>query len=161
DRAGLESVLAAADARGFPRPVSVENRLNLLDRADEAELLPLVVAEGLGYTPFSPLAGGVLSERYLDGAAPEPGSRIAVAGHLYYRGFHTPENLEKVAQLRKLARERATSVSGLALAWLRDHPAVTAPIVAPRTSAHWGAVREAQDVRLDADEHARISEIFA
>ncbi|WP_171064072.1 aldo/keto reductase [Actinomadura soli] len=160
DHALLEDILRTADAKGLHRPVTVENRLNLLDRGDEAELLPLVVGEGLGYTPFSPLAGGVLSERYLDGAQPEAGSRIAVAGHLYYKGFHSPDNLEKVAALREVARELAASVSGLALAWLRDHPAVTAPIVAPRTSAHWDAVREAMEIRLDEKQHARISDIF-
>ena len=82
----LEEILGVADAQGLHRPITVENRLNLLDRKDEAALLPLVEAEGLGYTPFSPLAGGVLSERYLDGAAPEEGSRIAVAGDVYYKG---------------------------------------------------------------------------
>ena len=61
-------------------------------------MLPLVASEGLAYTPFSPLAGGVLSERYLDGADPEPGSRIAVAGEIYYKGFHTPENLARDRQ---------------------------------------------------------------
>jgi aryl-alcohol dehydrogenase-like predicted oxidoreductase len=161
DRAQLEAVFEAADARGFPRPVLVENRLNLLDRGDEAELLPLITREGLGYTPFSPLAGGVLSERYLDDAAPEAGSRIAIAGAHVYKGFHTPTNLGKVAELRKLAREWSTSVSGLALAWLRDHPAITAPIVAPRTSAQWDAVHDALATRLDTARHARISEIFA
>lgn len=161
DRAQLEAVFEAADARGFPRPVLVENRLNLLDRDDEAELLPLITREGLGYTPFSPLAGGVLSERYLDDAVPEAGSRIAVAGAYYpYKGSHTPANLGKVAELRKLAREWSTSVSGLALAWLLDHPAVTAPIVAPRTSAQWDAVHDALATRLDPARHARISEIF-
>lgn len=157
----LETVLTTADALGLHRPVSIENRLNLLDRKDEAELLPLVLEHGLGYTPFSPLAGGVLSERYLDGAVPEKGSRIAVAGDMYYKGFHTPENLERVAELREIARELGTSVSGLALAWLRDHPAVTAPIVAPRTSAHWDAVKDAESLRVDSSTHARISDIFA
>ncbi|TDD98162.1 aldo/keto reductase [Actinomadura rubrisoli] len=160
DRQKLETILQTADAKSLHRPVVVENRLNLLDRGDEAELLPLVVAEGLAYTPFSPLAGGVLSERYLDGASPEAGSRIAVAGDLYYKGFHSPENLERVAALRERAKERSTSVSGLALAWLRDHPAVTAPIVAPRTSAQWDAVHDAMGIRLDGDEHAEISGIF-
>lgn len=157
----LEAILAAADARGLHRPVSVENRLNLLDRGDEAEVLPLVIAEGLGYTPFSPLAGGVLSERYLDGAAPEEGSRIAVAGNMYYKGFHTPENLERVAALRDVAVELGVSVSGLALAWLRDHPGVTAPIIAPRTSTQWGAVTEAAGLRLEQPVRARISALFA
>ncbi|WP_344892702.1 aldo/keto reductase [Actinomadura meridiana] len=160
DLAQLETILRTADERGLHRPIAVENRLNLLDRTDEAGLLPLVRAERLGYTPFSPLAGGVLSERYLDGAPPEAGSRIAVAGDLYYKGFYSPENLEKVAALREIARELSLSVSGLALAWLRDHPAVTAPIVAPRTSAQWDAVREALKVRLDDKDHARVSDIF-
>ena len=157
----LETFLVTADALGLHRPVSVENRLNLLDRKDEAQLLPLVLDQGLGYTPFSPLAGGVLSERYLDGAAPEEGSRIAVAGNMYYKGFHTPENLTRVSALRDIARELGTGVSALALAWLRDHPAVTAPIVAPRTSAHWDAVKEAEVARIDAATHERISAIFA
>ncbi|TYK53369.1 aldo/keto reductase [Actinomadura decatromicini] len=160
DRAKLEEILTTADARGLHRPVTVENRLNLLDRTDELELLPLVTGEGLGYTPFSPLAGGVLSERYLDGAPPEADSRIAVAGDLYYKGFYLPENLERVAALRDFARELSATVSGLALAWLRDHPAVSAPIVAPRTSAQWDAVREAMDIRLDEKDHTRISDIF-
>jgi len=157
----LTEVLETADRHGWHRPVTIENRLNLLDRSDEEEILPMVSSEQLGYTPFSPLAGGVLSERYLDGAVPEEGSRIAVAGHLYYQGFHTPENLERVTALREVARDMGTSVSGLALAWLRDHPAITAPIVAPRTSAHWDAVHDADECRLDTAAHDRISQIFA
>jgi len=156
----LATILETADALGLHRPVSIENRLNLLDRKDEADLLPLVIEQNLGYTPFSPLAGGVLSERYLDGAVPEEGSRIAVAGNMYYKGFHTPENIERVTQFREVARELGLSVSGLALAWLRDHPAVTAPIVAPRTIAQWDAVKDADSVRIDPVTHARISAIF-
>jgi aryl-alcohol dehydrogenase-like predicted oxidoreductase len=157
----LREILDVADANRLHRPITVENRLNLLDRKDEAGLLPFVQAEGLGYTPFSPLAGGVLSERYLDGAEPEEGSRIAVAGNVYYKGFHTAENLERVAALRDVARELGFSVSGLALAWLRDHPAVTAPIVAPRTTAQWDAVVDAERARLDPEQHARLGAIFA
>lgn len=157
----LTEILGVADAHGLHRPITVENRLNLLDRKDEAELLPLVQAEGLGYTPFSPLAGGVLSERYLDGAMPEEGSRIAVAGDVYYKGFHTPENLERVAALRDVAQELGIGVSALALAWLRDHPGVTAPIVAPRTAGQWDSVVDAGTLRIDSETHARIGSLFA
>jgi 1-deoxyxylulose-5-phosphate synthase len=156
----IKLVLDTADKHGLHRPASIENRLNLLDRKDEAEVLPIVASEGLGYTPFSPLAGGVLSERYLDDAEPEPGSRIAVAGHIYYKGFHTHENVAKVDRLRDLARELEVSVSGLALAWLRDHEHTTAPIVAPRIKSQWDAVIDAGRIRLDGDTFARISSIF-
>jgi len=94
-----------------------------------------VDSQPLGYTPFSPLAGGVLSDRYLDARAPAPGSRIAVAGDRYYAGMHTESNLARVAALREVAERHGVSVSGLALAWLRAHPLVTAPIVSPSKPA--------------------------
>lgn len=156
----LEALLTTADRKGLPRPGWIQNRMNLLDRSDEHHLLPLVAAEGLGYTPYSPLAGGVLSDRYLDGAEVAPGSRIAVAGELYYQGAYTEANLRRVAALRVLARERAASVSGLALAWLRAHPTVTAPIVSPSTPGQWNAVREALQTEIDEEERSQITALF-
>jgi 1-deoxyxylulose-5-phosphate synthase len=52
------------------------------------------------------------------------------------------------------------SVSGLALAWLRTHPLVTAPIISPSKPAQWQAVHEALAIDLTADERAEISAIF-
>ena len=157
----LEEILATADRTGLDRPGWIQNGMSLLARADEQDVLPLAAAERLGYTPFSPLAGGVLSSRYLDGARPVPGSRIAVAGDRYYPGMHTEANLARVAALRELARAREMSVSGLALAWLRAHPLVTAPIVSPSKPAQWEAVREALVVDLSEDERAEISALFS
>jgi 1-deoxyxylulose-5-phosphate synthase len=156
----LEEILATADREGLDRPGWVQNGMSLLDRSDEQDVLPLAAAEGLGYTPFSPLAGGVLSDRYLGGGPPPPGSRIAVAGHLYYPGMHTEANLARVAALRDLAGRRDMSVPGLALAWLRADPLVTAPIISPSKPAQWQAVREALMIDLTADERAEISAIF-
>ena len=157
----LEQLLLTAARTGLPRPDWIQNGLSLLNREDEKDLLPLVTSEGIGYTPFSPLAGGVLSDRYLDGAEVEPGSRIAVAGSLYYRGMHTADNLARVAALRDLARERGLSVAGMALAWLRAHPAVTATIVSPSRAGQWQAVREALAQDLSQEDFARVGAIFA
>jgi 1-deoxyxylulose-5-phosphate synthase len=157
----LDEILATADRAGLDRPGWVQNCLSLLARQDEQDVLPLAAAEGLGYTPFSPLAGGVLSDRYLDGAPATPGSRIAVAGDRYYPGMHTQANLDRVAALRVVARRHMVSVSGLALAWLRSHPLVTAPIVSPSKAAQWQAVREALTLDLAEDERAEISAIFS
>lgn len=159
--AQLEEVLAAADRAGLDRPGWVQNGMSLLARSDERDVLPLVAAEGLGYTPFSPLAGGVLSDRYLDGRAPARGSRIAVAGDRYYPGMHTEANLARVAHLRDVARRHHVTVSGAALAWLRAHPLVTAPIVSPSGPGQWQAVREAVALDLSEDERAEISAIFS
>jgi aryl-alcohol dehydrogenase-like predicted oxidoreductase len=157
----LEKLLAAADRNGLPRPGWLQNGLSLLNRVDEADLLPLAASEGIGYTPFSPLAGGVLSDRYLDSAAPEPDSRIAVAGSLYYPGMYTRENLVKVSVLRDFARDREMSVAGMALSWLRAHPLVTAPIVSPSRPEQWNAVREALRSDLGEEDYRQIGAIFA
>src|SRR4051812_39771506 len=138
----LEEVLSVADREGLPRPEWVQNSFSLLVRADERDLLPLVAAEGIGYTPYSPLAGGLLSDRYLGGVEPKPGSRIDLAGAIY-ASVNTPGGLERVERLAARARDLDVSTAALALAWLRWHPHVTAPIVSPHWSGHWDAVHEA------------------
>jgi aryl-alcohol dehydrogenase-like predicted oxidoreductase len=157
----LEEFLQVAATMGLPRPEFVQNGLSLLRRADERDLLPLAAAEGIGYMAFSPLAGGVLSDQYLNEAAPPPGSRMAVVGDLYYAGMHSPENLARVARLRDVARKNGVSTSGLALAWLRAHPAVTASIVSPSTRAQWRAVSEAINADTNDNLLSEVSEIFS
>lgn len=157
----LESLLSTAANAGLPRPEWIQNGFNLLDRRDEAEVLPLVEAEGLGYMAFSPLAGGVLSDRYLDGAQPAAGSRIAVAGEKYYAGMYSADNLARVARLRDLARDKGISVAGLALAWLRTHPVITAPVISPSTAAQWQAVHEALENELDEETFTAVSKLFS
>jgi aryl-alcohol dehydrogenase-like predicted oxidoreductase len=157
----LESFLQIAATTGLPRPQFVQNGLSLLRRADERDLLPLVAAEGIGYMAFSPLAGGVLSDQYLDKAAPPAGSRIAVVGDLYYRGMHSPENLARVARLRDVAGKNGISTSGLALAWLRGRPAVTASIVSPSSPAQWRAVSEAVSDSVSDGVLGEVGEIFS
>ncbi len=158
----LESWLEAASRTGLPRPEFVQNGLSLLNRGDERDLLPFVAAEQLGYMAFSPLAGGVLSEQYLDGGQPAPGSRIALVGERYYAGMHSTENLARVAKLSTIARELGISVSGLALAWLLNLPAVSAPIVSPSSEAQWHAVREAMAMAMAPadDVLERVSALF-
>ena len=154
-----EEVLSVADREGLPRPEWVQNSFSLLLRADERDLLPLASAEGLGYTPYSPLAGGLLSDRYLGGAEPKPGSRIALAGAVYAQ-VNTPGGLERVERLAARARDFDVSTAGLALAWLRWHPNVTAPIVSPRWSGQWDAVHEALSLDLTDGDAAAIAELF-
>jgi 1-deoxyxylulose-5-phosphate synthase len=161
DASLLEKLLDTADRNGLPRPGWLQNGLSLLNCDDEADVLPLAASEGIGYTPFSPLAGGVLSDRYLDSAVPGPGSRIAVAGPLYYPGMHTQDNLAKVSALRDFARDREMSTAGMALSWLRAHPLSTAPIVSPSRPEQWSAVREALRSDLSDEDYQRIGAIFA
>lgn len=155
----LEALLTVADREGLPRPGWVQNGFSIAARGDERDLLPLVMSEGLGYTPYSPLAGGILSERYLKGAEAAPGSRIDVARG-FYSDFLTDAALARVQKLADLARDIDVSTAGLALAWLRRHPGVTAPIVSPRTEAQWLAVDEAEELDLSEDEFEAAGSLF-
>ena len=167
----VEAWLLAADRAGLPRPGWVQNEFSLASRADARDLLPLLAGEGVGFTAYSPLAGGMLSDRFLglDGSVgldlevlPEPatGSRLALAPAMYASSF-TLENLASVASLEDIAREREVSVAGLALAWLRWHPLVTATIVSPRRTEQWDAVTEALSLDLDDELAEQIGALFA
>jgi aryl-alcohol dehydrogenase-like predicted oxidoreductase len=155
----LEEVLNVADGEGLPRPEWVQNGFNVAMRGDERDLLPLVRSAGLGYTPYSPLAGGVLSDRYLDGAEVQPGSRVDISRG-FYADFLTDAALMRVADLRGVARDLDVSTAGLALAWLLQHPDVTAPIVSPRTSEQWLALDEALEIELAEEEFEAVSALF-
>jgi aryl-alcohol dehydrogenase-like predicted oxidoreductase len=128
-----------------------------VDRRDEDDLLPLLAAEGLGYTPYSVLAGGVLSDRYLGGAVPAARSRVAAGGLGY---AYTEEVLATVRRLAGHAEHLGVSTAALAIAWLRWHPRVTAPIVAPRDRDQWRAVDEALALDLDDATGGTVGALF-
>lgn len=156
---GLRSALGTAERHDLPRYEWVQNEYNLLSRGDERELLGICAAHDLGYTPYSPLGGGVLSGRYRVGAPLPPDSRVAVRPGPYAH-LLTPDNLAGVDGLAAEADRRGVSLSGLALAWVLCHPQVTAPLVAPRRPDQFDAVQEALSLSLDSDERDRLSALF-
>ena len=153
----LEAVLVAADRAGLPRPGWVQNEFSLVTRGDERDLLPLATGEGIGFVGYSSLAGGMLSDRYLAVEEPPPGSRLAITPGRY---AFTEENRSRVGRLADLANERAVSVAGLALAWLRWHPSITASIVSPRRTSQWDAVTEALSIDLDDEFAEQVGALF-
>jgi aryl-alcohol dehydrogenase-like predicted oxidoreductase len=155
----LEAVLLAADRAALPRPGWIQNEFSLLARTDERDLLPLATGEGLGYTAYSPLAGGLLSGRYSIDEEPPPGSRLALAPAMYAAAM-TEQNLDRVALLGPLAREREVSTAGLGLWWLLRHPSVTAPIVSPRRTQQWDAVSEALALGPDDALFEQVGALF-
>jgi aryl-alcohol dehydrogenase-like predicted oxidoreductase len=161
----VEAWLLAADRAGLPRPALVQNEFSLVSRSVEQDLLPLLAGEGVGFVAYSPLAGGILSDRFLGAdleelPEPAPGSRLALAPAMYAAVFTLP-NLARVASLSALAREREVSIAGLALAWLRRHPLVTATIVSPRRTGQWDAVTDALTVDFDDALAEQVGALFA
>jgi L-glyceraldehyde 3-phosphate reductase len=110
-----------------------QGRLNLLDRAPQQEgILDLLQREGVGFISFSPLAQGLLTDRYLKGI-PED-SRMS-RGHFLKKEMLTPELFSRVESLNRTAVSRGETLADMALAWILQQKGVTSVLVgASRTS---------------------------
>ena len=134
----------------------VQNSYSLLDREPERDVLPLCAERGLGFTPFSPLAGGWLTGKYRRGEPPPAGSRMAQRPEPYehLRAERVFVGLER---LERLAAERDTTSAALALAWLLADPRVTAVVVGPRRPEHLEPALAA--LRLDGVDLDEVSHL--
>jgi len=137
----------------------VQNSYSLLERGDEAEVLPLCEELGLGFTPFSPLAGGWLAGRYRRGQAAPAGSRMTMRPgpyeHLRRDGIW--DGLEA---LEARAADAGVDMATLAFGWLLSDPRITAVIVGPRRPEHLEPAVRALDLRLSASERDELASLF-
>jgi aryl-alcohol dehydrogenase-like predicted oxidoreductase len=148
-----------AERRGRERFVCEQPPYSILARGVEADVLPVCGQFGLAVIPWSPLAGGFLSGAYRVGSTRE--SRRAPRIPARY-DLSVPANqrkLEAAEALALLAEESGLGLVHLALAFVLRHPAVTAPIIGPRTMEQLEGVLGAADVHLPDDVLDRIDEI--
>jgi aryl-alcohol dehydrogenase-like predicted oxidoreductase len=141
------------------RFVSEQPPYNLLDRRIERELLPVAQTFGLAVIPWSPLAGGLLTGKYLrDQPAPE-GTRYANPGPVQAKRF-TRGAFDVIEPLQALAAEKGVPLSQLALAWVVQQRGVTSPIVGPRTLEQLEDALSALEVTLTPEDLQRIDTII-
>jgi aryl-alcohol dehydrogenase-like predicted oxidoreductase len=152
-----------AEKRGRERFVTEQPPYNILVRNIENDVLPVAQRYGMGVIPYSPLAGGWLSGRY--SADSQEGPKSAARQRLANRfDLSLPENQRKLAaveQLGKLADDAGLTLIQLAIAFVLRHPAVTAPIIGPRTMEHLESQLAAADVVLTDDVLDGIDAIVA
>ena len=152
----------AAERRNLERFRCEQPPYSILTRGVEADVLPTCVRYGMAVIPWSPLQGGWLSGRYrkdteIEGPASAARRRLADRYDL-----SLPENqvkLEAADQLGQLADEAGMTLVEMALAFVLNHPAVTAPIIGPRTMEHLEGQLASADITLSADILDRIDEI--
>ncbi len=159
---GLSNHDAAAvrEALRHGRPALVQNGYSLLNRGDEAELLPLCAEHGIDYVPFGPLEGGWLAGRYRRGAAYPEGSRMTMRPEPYEHlvGDRLFEGLDR---LEAAAVERGVSMAALAFGWVLSNPQIAGAVCGPSRAAHLEPVLEARELSLTAEERERIGSFFA
>jgi len=157
----LIEALDAAERLGVPGFEWVQNGFSLFSPNDDREVRAVCRERGLGYTPSSPLAGGVLTGKYARGEPFPEGTRMALRPDAYAE-MMTEAVHDALDRLRGAAAAHSVSCGGLALAWLIEHPDCTAPVVGPsRAAPHLGHLAQALDLVLAPKERAQIAAWFA
>ncbi len=127
---GVIQYLSLAEKHGWPRIVTIQNPYNLLNRTFEIGLAEIAHRENVGLLAYSPLAFGVLSGKYLDGARP-PRARLTLFPG--YGRYSKPQAENQVRQYVAVARRHGLSPAQMALAYVNSRPFLTASIIGATT----------------------------
>jgi aryl-alcohol dehydrogenase-like predicted oxidoreductase len=157
----IAAAVRIAGQEGFDKIVSNQPQYSMIWRVIEAEVIPLCEKEGIGQIVFSPIAQGVLSGKYLPGAAAPTGSRATDAsGSAFIKGYLTDDILARVQQLRPLAEQAGLTLAQMAVAWTLQNPNVSAAIVGATRPEQVRENVRASGVRLDNEVMRRIDDIL-
>jgi L-glyceraldehyde 3-phosphate reductase len=151
---------AASILRSMGTPCTIHQpSYSMLNRWVEQGLLDVLGEEGIGCIAFSPLAQGMLSDKYLAGVP--AGTRAATPGTALERKFLTEQNLRHVRALNAIARMRGQSLPQMALAWVLRDPRVTSALIgASRVEQIEENVKALANAALSAGELSRIDAIL-
>jgi aryl-alcohol dehydrogenase-like predicted oxidoreductase len=145
---------------GLNRFVSEQPPYHILDRRVEREMLPLAQTYGYAIIPWSPLAGGLLSGKYKQDKKAPKGSRYEKGK--FRSGEDIPDEAWRAIEgVRELCKEKNCEMDAFALAWCLEHPAVTSPIIGPRTMSQLEGNLKALDVEITEDDKKRVDELVA
>lgn len=148
--------LYTSDRYGWTRFATMQNHYNLLNREEEREMLPLCQAEGVGVLPWSPLARGRLTRDWNETTYRTDTDEVGK--NLYTATWESDRAIiERVAEI---AAKRDVSRAQVALAWIAQQPAVTAPIVGASKMHHFDDAIAALSLNLSAEELAHLEEPY-
>ena len=143
-----------AELRGWTPFVGLQIEYSLVERTVERELIPMAEALGLGVTAWSPLAGGVLTGKYVEGKA-EADARM---NSEMMKGYNRDDERARrvVSEVQAVARDVGRSTAQVALAWLRQRPVPIIPIVGARRLEQFRDNLACLDLQLNASQVERL-----
>jgi aryl-alcohol dehydrogenase-like predicted oxidoreductase len=156
----VEAQWTARDRR-LERFVTEQPPYSILVRGIEADVLPTARRHGMGILSYSPLGGGWLSGRWRKGAAGTPTSAARPGARFDMTSPANQRKLDVVEELAQLADQAGLTLIELAIAFVINHPAVTAAIIGPRTMDQLESQLSAAGVTLTADILDRIDQLVA
>jgi aryl-alcohol dehydrogenase-like predicted oxidoreductase len=154
---GTMRYLQLAAQHNLPRMASIQNEYSLLDRIFEPDLAEVAAYEQVGLLAWSPLAGGMISGKYLDGARP-PKARWTEMGNRYIHR-DTPAANAAVKAYMHLAKEHGLDICQMALAFVTDRPFTTSNIIGATTMAQLKTDIASAEIKLSAEVMAGIEKI--
>lgn len=151
-------ITTLAAARGYARPIVMQNLYNLVNREEEVEMIPLCEEAGVSLMPYSPLARGLLSgTRAREGG----GSTERAATDGIARAAVRPLDYDITDRVVALAAERGVKPAQIALAWLMAKPIVAAPVIGVTRPEHINDAVAATAITLSAEEMATLEAGYA
>jgi aryl-alcohol dehydrogenase-like predicted oxidoreductase len=145
---------------GTNKFISCQEEWNVLNRAIEQDVVPMMETYGLGMLPYFPLASGLLTGKYKKDSMPE-GARLTDMPRFANRGYVTEANFAKVERLENFANQRGHSVLELAFSWLATQK-VTGSVIAGATKPEQIKSNvSAANWKMTAEELAEIDELLA
>lgn len=148
--------IAITERNGWAPIACLQPMYNLLKRQCESEILPMAISEGLGVFPYSPLAGGWLTGKYLKNRETE--GRFQVS-KMYQQRYEEESNQQGTQQFLDFAQTNGYNPVSLAIAWVGGHPGITAPIVGARNIEQLEPALAALDIDLSTETRQAISEL--
>jgi aryl-alcohol dehydrogenase-like predicted oxidoreductase len=160
----VERAVQASERNGWAPVISLQPQYNLLARDIELELVPLCIDRGIGLLPWSPLGGGWLTGKYQRDIAPTPLSRLGedpTRGLEAYSVRNTERTWSILDVVRSIAGRRGTTMSQVAVNWLRRRPMVSSVLLGCRTTAQLDENLAALKWDLTDDEITDLNEVSA
>jgi aryl-alcohol dehydrogenase-like predicted oxidoreductase len=158
----LQRAVDAAEHLGLTVPVTLQPQYSLLVREIEWEIIPAAEANGLGLLPWSPLGGGWLTGKYRRDERPSGATRLGEDPNRGVEAYDRRGRVERtwnvVAEVESVADELGVSMAQVAVAWVRDRPAVSSVLLGARTMEQLKDNLGAADLRLGEEHTRRLDE---
>ena len=155
----IAELMRVAGQLGMPGPVVCQPYYNLLNRMPEVEILPACAHYGMGVTPYSPIARGVLTGKYLPGQAADASSRAGRGDKRMLDTEFRPESLAIAQTLKAYVQDKGINLAQFACAWVLGSRAVSSVIAGPRTLAQWQDYLPALDYAVTPEDEALVDSL--
>lgn len=155
----IADVVRLCEKINVPAPVVCQPYYNLLNRESEVEILPACAHYGLGVVPYSPIARGVLTGKYLPGHPPAQNTRAGRSEKRMMETEFREESLIIAQQLQQHCETRGIKLAQFATAWLLANTRVSSVITGPRTLAQMEDYYPAVDVKISAEEETLVNRL--